>query len=244
MSHDRAAYLSRRSPMMPSLVCALLACSACATDVADQPHGLTQNESGLRGGGQAGSGGGTTATGNGAPSGSHYQLNIIGVPKNKTADLTNNDGRRIFVPLDGSTKILLGEGDFQVLDANGTDGSASFQLPSPDADNDGVTEYSVYARALGTPGGSSKTTTCATDPVTGDLYCSVESMVLVRDSGKSSFSNVSRQLLYVYADIDGDGDLDRVPLFGDQLQDYYWQYDNTGLKLAQLRFYPVATDVN
>jgi hypothetical protein len=230
--------------MMPSLVCALLACSACATDVAGEPHGLTQNESGLRGGATAGAGGGSTMTGNGAPSGTHYQVNIIGVPKNKTADLTGNDGRRIFVPQDGSTKILLSEGDFQVLDANGTDGSASFQLPNPDPDNDGVTEYSVYARALGTPGGSSKTTTCATDPVTGDLYCSVESMVLVREGGKSRFSNVSRQLLYVYADIDGDGDLDRVPLFGDQLQDYYWQYDNTGLKLAQLRFYPVATNVN
>ena len=27
------------------------------------------------------------ATGNGAPSGTHYNLNIIGVPKDKTADL-------------------------------------------------------------------------------------------------------------------------------------------------------------
>jgi hypothetical protein len=33
--------------------------------------------------------------GNGAPSGAHYTLNIIGVPKNKTADMTNNSGHRI-----------------------------------------------------------------------------------------------------------------------------------------------------
>lgn len=183
-------------------------------------------------------------TGNGAPSGSHYTLNIIGVPKNKTADMTGNSGHRIFAPLEGSMKILLGEGDFQVLDANGTDGSASFQLPNPDPENDGVTEYSVFARALGTPGGSSTTTTCATDPSTGDLYCSVESMVLVRSTGKSSFSNVSRELLYIYADIDGDGDIDRVPLFGEELEDYYWQYDHAGLRVAQLRFYPIPTDVN
>ena len=69
-------------------------------------------------------------------------------------------------------------------------------------------------------------------------------MVLVRDSGGSKFTNVSKQLLYVYADINGDGTIDRVPLFGDQLQDYYWQYDNTGLKVAQLRFYEVTTNVN
>src|SRR6266851_7412742 len=43
------------------------------------------------------------ATGNGAPSGSHYNLNIIGVPKDKTADMNNNDGHRIFVQLNGGS---------------------------------------------------------------------------------------------------------------------------------------------
>src|ERR1051326_8757367 len=92
-------------------------------------------------------------TGNGSPSGAHYNLNIIGVPKGKTADMTGDNGHRIFVSLTGKTNILLSQGDFQVLDANGTDGSASFQLPNPDPDNDGVTVYSVFARALGKPGG-------------------------------------------------------------------------------------------
>jgi hypothetical protein len=226
---------------------ALLA--GCASTI-DRESDAIDSQAGLRGGkngGSAGSGdtgGGTTTTGNGAPSGSHYNLNIIGVKDAKNVSFNGGDGHRIFVPLAGSTKILLNEGDFAVLDANGTDGSASFQLPNPDPENDGITEYSVYARALGTPGGSSKTTTCATDPTTGDLYCSVESMVLVRNSGGSKFSNVSKQLLYVYADIDGDGTIDRVPLFGDQLEDYYWQYDNNGLKVAQLRFYQVTTNVN
>ncbi|HKP62299.1 MAG TPA: hypothetical protein VJV78_36450 [Polyangiales bacterium] len=183
-------------------------------------------------------------TGNGGPAGAHYNLNIIGVPKAKRDSLTGGDGRRIFVPLEGSAKIMLSQGDFQVLDANGTDGQAAFQLPNPDPDNDGITQYSVFARALGKPGGSSKTTTCATDPTTGDLYCSVESMVMVRDKGKSSFSNVSKQLLYVYADVDGDGVVDRMPLFDSRLEDYFWQYDNSGLKLLQLRFYEQPTNVN
>jgi hypothetical protein len=182
--------------------------------------------------------------GNGAPSGAHYSLNIIGVAKNKSPNLSGGDGHRIFVPLSGSTRINLTEGDFAVLDANATDGSGSFQLPSPDADGDGVTSYSVYARALGAPGGSSITTTCATDPTTGEVVCSNETMVLVRSTGGSKFTNVSKALLYVLADIDGDGDVDKVPLFDDRLQEYFWQYDNNGLRLAQLRFYELPTDTN
>ena len=182
------------------------------------------------------------ATGSGAPSGAHFNLNIIGVPKGKTADMTT--GHRIFVPLQGSCQISLTQGTFQVLDANCTDGKGTFQLPNPDPDNDGVTTYSVWARALGKPGGQSNTTTCATDPTDGALYCSVYSMVQVRNKGKSTFENVSKQLLYVYSDINADGNLERMPLFDDRLVNYYWQYDNQGLKLVQLRFYEIPTSVN
>jgi hypothetical protein len=188
---------------------------------------------------------GSTSTGNGAPSGAHYSLNIIGVSKDKTAAMDGNSGHRIFVPLWGKAKINLTQGEFGVLDANGTDADgATFSLPNPDPDGDGVTEYSVYARALGTPGGSSTTTTCATDVATGEEICSTESMVLVRNRGKSSFDNVSRELLYVYYDLDDDGTAELIPLFDERLQDYFWDYDNKGLKVAQLRFYEVSTDVN
>ncbi len=190
-------------------------------------------------------------TGNGAPSGSHYSLNIIGVARDKTAPMTGDNGHRIFVPLWGNPKIMLSEGpDFAVLDANGTDGEAAFELPNPDPDGDGTTVYSVFARALGTPGGKSLTTTCATDPFDGSEVCSVITLTLQRGKGKSTFDNVSKYLLYIYADIDGDGVLDRVGLFDGGLQGYFWDYDNQGLKLAQLRFYdcsttvPVATDPN
>ena len=187
---------------------------------------------------------GSLFAGSGAPSGAHYGLNIIGVPKNKTASMTDNLGHRIFMPLYGKSKILLSEGDFQVLDANGTDGSASFQLPSPDPDGDGITSYSVFARALGKPGGSAKIVTCATDPITLEEVCSTLSYVAVRNKGKSSFTNVSQELLFIYADLDGDGTDERYPLFDDRLKDYFWEYTNTGLKLLQLRFYEVVTNVN
>jgi hypothetical protein len=190
--------------------------------------------------------------GNGAPSGAHFNLNIIGVPKGKTASMTGTSGHTIFVNLEGKSTIWLcesgvdagcGSGGFIVIDRNGTDNDgATFGLPNPDPDNDGSTEYSVFARALGAPGGSSTTTTCVTDPG-GELECSVISLVLTRDKGKSRFDNVSKYLLYVYADVDEDGDLERVPLFADGYEGFLWDYDNNGLRLAQLRFYECTTIV-
>ncbi|HEX7167257.1 MAG TPA: hypothetical protein VF230_09785 [Acidimicrobiales bacterium] len=195
---------------------------------------------------------GNDLNGNGAPSGSHYTLNIIGVPKNKTVPtMTGNNGHRIFVPLSGSSKILLSEGAFSVLDANGTDGTASFQLPKPaefvqDATTS-TSDYSVFARALGKPGGEAVVTTCGYDKVTGERVCdTLNSLTLRRSTGKSSFTNVTRELLYIYADLTDDGvdNPQLYPLFSDALRDYFWQYDNTGLKLAQLRFYPCDTTVD
>lgn len=139
-------------------------------------------------------------------------------------------------------KINLSQGEFGVLDGNCTDNNqSSFSLPNPDPDNDGETVYSVWARALGKPGGSSTTTTCATDPVTSELWCSAYSLITVRETGKSSFSDVSRELLYIYADVNGDGTTEKYNLFNDALQSYYWNYDNNGLKMLQLRFYEVPS---
>lgn len=181
--------------------------------------------------------------GNGAPSGAHYNLNVIGVPKDKKADMTNSSGRRIFVPLVGNCKISLAEGAYEVLDGNCTDGKSTFQLPNPDPENTGTTTYSVWARALGKPGGKSTMTTCAYDEL-GEEWCSVEQMVSIRDKGKSTFTDVSKSLLYVYVDLDGDGNTERYNIFNDALQDYFWNYDNNGMKLLQLRFYEVSSTVN
>ena len=57
-------------------------------------------------------------TGNGAPSGSHYNLNIIGVDKGKTASMTGSNRHTIFVALNSrggvASKIYLVPGaDFQ-----------------------------------------------------------------------------------------------------------------------------------
>ena len=59
----------------------------------------------------------------------------------------------------------------------------------------------------------------------------------------SKFENVSKELLYIYADFDGDTIPERHPLFGDSLEGYFWDYDNHGLKIAQFRFYEMSTEV-
>jgi hypothetical protein len=186
--------------------------------------------------------------GNQAPPGPHFNLNIIGVPKEKSADMEDSNRHVIFVKLSGKTRILLSEGDFRVLDGNGTDGTAKFQLPNPDPDNDGVTEYSVWVRAVGTPGGSTTMTTCYTyyDEELGEdvEVCSTYQLVIVREQKNNKFSDVTRELLYIYVDLDGDSIPERYPLFSDALYGYFWDYDNSGLKVAQFRFYEIPTDVN
>lgn len=184
------------------------------------------------------------ATGSGSPSGPHYQMNIIGAPKNMSLTSNDNNGRRIFVPISGSCKIQLAEGDFGVQDHNCLDGTARFQLPAADADNDGGTTYSVWARPLGKPDGTSSTQTCAIDPIDNLEYCSMNTMVQTRTKGKSTFVDVSRDLLYLHYDYDLDGDIDRIPLFDKRLSDYHWNYSNSNLKMLQLRFYRVSSNVN
>jgi hypothetical protein len=104
-------------------------------------------------------------------------LKIIGVKKDKNENMEDKAaGNVIFVGLGKNdqadrTKIYLQMGDdFAVLDKNGTDGEALFQLPDPDlepyvigdpGDADTESAYSVFIRPLGKPGGWATITTCA-----------------------------------------------------------------------------------
>jgi hypothetical protein len=183
----------------------------------------------------------TTTTGNGASSGAHYDLNIIGVPHNKTASMTGANGHVIFVDLGTSnktatSKILLSQstdGTFQVLDANATGGSSgSFELPAPG-------NYAVWGRPVGTPGGTASVTTCGIDTADGTtLVCSINSAVFVRGTGKSSFKDVTSALTTIVVNTTPTGCTGTsISLFDPCLQNYFWKYDNNGLKVLQLRFY-------
>lgn len=161
-----------------------------------------------------------------------YDLQVIGM-KEKSASLTDSNRRSLFVSIDGTSKILLKEGTFKVLDGNGTDGSAEFSLPA--------SGYSVYMRLVGKPGSDVDMKTCGIDPL--DLtktYCSQTTLRMDRPLGTSNSQDVSQDLLSVYADIDSDGGVDRVPLFSSSLDGYYWNTDADGRIHAQLKFCPIS----
>ena len=215
-------------------------------------------------------------TGNGAPSGPHYDLNIIGVDNPKKPPMVGNDGHTIFVALGDwknqttvETDIWLTPGPFQVCDANGFDpaykcdgtqigrglNGAVFQLPCDTAiptdfgcqDGTASASYTVWGRALGQPNGKAVITTCAYDIVTGLPVCSTENTldVFSRGKGKSTFQDVTSQLTTLqdvcFDVVNPDGSVSTicgdVSLFNSVLQDYFWKYQNTGLRLAQIRFY-------
>jgi hypothetical protein len=195
--------------------------------------------------------------------GPHYNLNIIGVENPKTAPLTGSERHTIFVGLGKQSKvtsnIYLAPGSFGVCDGNAFDAARSctgdviakqgavFQLPCNSAvptdrgcpDGTYSADYQIWGRALGKPGGSVTIQTCATDD-TGALICSTDNALFTRGKGKSGFFDVTASLTTVNAcfDVGGVETCETVSLFDPVLQDYFWQYANTGLRLLQLRFYP------
>ena len=126
---------------------------------------------------------------------------------------------------------------------------AEFALPAPCAINSirlcsgSTTYYSVWARALGKPGGMSTTTTCASDQSDGLPVCSLNSYVAVRGTGGSKFTNQTSALLFLTTCDTATGKTTSTPIFSQNYQNYFWEYDNTGLKLLQLRFYQVPSPV-
>ncbi|MGI0088597.1 MAG: hypothetical protein ACREBI_11665 [Nitrosotalea sp.] len=181
------------------------------------------------------------ATGNGAPSGPHFNLNIIGVSNTKNFPTADGSGGHVIdVPLRGHCNIDLTQGTtFYVLDDNCLDGTANFQLP-PTNTVGGNPAYTVWARVVGIPGGSSSLTTCATDPTTGDTICSIgQTVSFGGHGGKSTFSNVTNQLTTLCYVDQTTGKTVCVNVFDPTFQNYFWSYDNNGNKVLQLRFYPV-----
>lgn len=241
--------------------------------------------------------------GNGFPQPGHdFNLHIIGVPQEKSADMDNNNGRRIFVLLNSSNEVTdpgeknnhLAKGggndqnhiylcnstndegdssdarcdaygnpdDWGVIDANGTDGDgALLAVPDPCAGNDstdGCTpRYAVWARALA--GNNATITTCADEDLAydefKDTWCGDNGITLSPNHGRKA-QDVSDNLLFMTITVDdtddpelaacidkgndatdGEPDSYDVYLFDRCFQDYFWNYDNNGLKNLELRFY-------
>jgi len=190
--------------------------------------------------------------------------------------MSNNNGHRIFVWLNGRTKIymtgdtdatvdangnLVTNGDldcgnsFDVLDANGTDGSAALLVPCDPltAENlDPHVCFDVWATTLGTPGGHTDVdvvcsfdTTCIGCNIDGgDCATGNIDFGLAGHSGKpqkEDITSVFRASGCIDLDANGcdagDISFNNEWIFNiEQLLYYYWDYDNQGNRIVQIRF--------
>jgi hypothetical protein len=172
------------------------------------------------------------------------------------ADVSDNPNGQLANTLVRQNDILLTAGEFQVLDGNAcVDGVARFQLPAQGIggtlEDPTFQEYEVWARLVGKPGTGVDVRTCATGPgedgvpntADDEIVCSTEAWVSVRQKGpgsKPTFTNVSKYLLTICLDTDGNGTCDtRLALFDPLLYDYFWNWNTTGKAHAQLVFVEV-----
>jgi hypothetical protein len=192
-------------------------------------------------------------------SGAHYTLNIIGVSHDKTAVMDGSNRHTIFVPLQTGgavprdVKIYYVAGDrFEVLDGNATDGEATIMVPSEPL---GDLSYDVYAWGLGKPDGNAVVTAeCVFDNETLDACTDTLLMggfTVTRSKGQPKrvdITNVFRATGCI--DLGGTvgvcdtGDLGfkNVWVFNiPNLLEYFWNYDNNGLKLMHIRFYETTS---
>ena len=198
-----------------------------------------------------------STTGNGAPSGPHFDLNIHGT--NGPVDMsTGSNGHDIFVPLSSAgtdstssedcDDIQLSQGPtFAVVNPDCWTGAArfpEFQLPPPCSSTTTTTcttAYMVWMRAL-TPKGSATMQTCYTDTTgaTPATYCATgaQMVILSKKTSAGRFTDVTQQLLF-YCSASSNK---LQPIFSPSTFTYFWDYDNNGLKHAQLRFYPATSD--
>ena len=190
--------------------------------------------------------------------GAHYNLNIIGVPHDKTVpDMTGSNRHTIFVRLgeDGSPEDVdinvmrnpIDNTKFQVWDGNATDdGEATIYVPYEDY---GTLCYNVYAVGLGKFGGKADVVASVTfaEGTTGDLLMSSFDLKREKKNGKGKpiveeISDIFRATGTIDVAPAGPGPEDitftNVWVFNvPTLLTYLWDYSNQGLKLMQVRFY-------
>jgi hypothetical protein len=176
--------------------------------------------------------------------------------------MTDSQRHTLFVPLKGTCGIGLTQtpnwdgtyktSDFQVLEGNCFDKgitvgdttvayslSAGFQLPPPDPTSTGTLQYTAFVKVT-SPKGSAGMQTCFYDAALAETYCNTGMMLDLSKANYPKFENVSKSLLTVCAYVNDKWQLE--PLFFDSDAQYWWEYDNNGLRHAQFRFYPNTKD--
>jgi hypothetical protein len=175
--------------------------------------------------------------------GDHYNLNIIG--KERHADVGDSSGHTMFVLENGKTRIYMTQdesGVFNVTDRNGLDGRAEFNIANG--------TYNIYAIALGKPGGKVDIGAYGnfTDAEEKTKLIYLGYVNITREKGKPQSVNIC-DLFYVDVTLctvynETSGECEEWTTYEDywvfdidELIEYYWKYNNQGLKLLQVRFY-------
>jgi hypothetical protein len=182
--------------------------------------------------------------------GTHYNLNLIGKDKVMPGDYDNNDRHTMFVPEyttdfetpngEPGVTIWMQQGEeFAVIDGNATDGTGRFQL--------GKGRYAVYVVSKAKPGYSTDIAGWVqyTD-TTGTLYYYLK----VGEISVNRKWQDAHDLFWVTTTEDTLGIISEETWVFDYLTAinntdlyenaaYFWQYDNQGNKLVQVRFYPI-----
>ena len=127
-------------------------------------------------------------------------------------------------------------GVFKVVDRNGLDdGVAEFNIAPG--------HYDVYARALGKPGGDLTITSYGLFEDDAGDFLYLDHVDISRETGKPKTVNINK-LFYVDVTFLVGGE--EVSYHNKWVFDiaefleYFWDYDNKGVKLLQVRFYPRA----
>jgi hypothetical protein len=171
-------------------------------------------------------------TGNDSPPGKHYNINLIGAPREKNANFDGGNGARIFVKRTGSTLFWVHGGDgFEIRDHNGTDGKVGWGIGDPGIifpysgtpGDDGQWLVQIYIRVVGPNSSGTDWTSYYPDALGGftDPYGQKWTM---HDSFSLTKSNKFS--------------LKTSELLNDDYKDMLWKLDPTGkFRICQLRIY-------
>lgn len=209
---------------------------------------------------------GKAITGSGAPSGPHWNINIIGHPKGGIGG-DYSSGHSIMIPLrnvasrgdlvcdvDGvqlvddiapkwetseptGAKIYFVPGDhFEIIDRDATDSDGATIMVPVDPAT-GDIKFDVYMRVLGKPNQCMNIKAYAYD-LEQNLWFLAGTVYVSRKTGKSTFVRAN-DLFRVWFCLVADcsNTASNLSVFNDVFESYFWSILNDGTRLVQVRLY-------
>ena len=206
---------------------------------------------------------GNTATGHAAPSGPHWNINIIGHPKGGIGG-DDSSGHSIMIPLKnvppgvqltcpdengvviiddqgetGNTeptgaRIYFVAGDhFEIIDRDATDGNGAKIMVPVEGE---VIQFDVYMRVLGKPNTCMNINAYAYD-LEQNLWYQAGTVYVSRKTGKSTFVRANELFTVCIWDSVQQKCVDYRSVFNNLFESYFWSILNDGTRLVQLRLY-------